>query len=272
LQGYSGPTDLHCESTDAEERFGKEKFGKQWEGRQTADDLSSLALVRDLNRDWDTFGTEDANERRAERRAPNYGPSSSALDRALRRQRMLAAVREDQSLLDLAAHLSNPALSLSDAKLVKLREARRIEKLITTAYLRDSVDVENIVAPTVSPKPSPMSVAASGTKKHYKKAPERSRVIAAMRALPVKELEQKFEKSMEAEYSASRDTCRKARYIVFALQAMKSGLANGTLMVKVLDQMTDGDLVKRYGDSRDRRPEDSCQEARGIVLAEHGVE
>src|ERR1039458_3616719 len=108
LQRYSYPLALYSESLDPEERFGKAKFGEQWVGRQTDSDSSLLARVRDLNRDYQSFGSEDANERRA----PNYGPPSSALDRALRRKRMLAVVREDLSLLKDHDNSPNPALSL----------------------------------------------------------------------------------------------------------------------------------------------------------------
>jgi hypothetical protein len=120
LQRYTGVPELHCSSTDREERFGKAKFGEGWIGRQSDGDLSLLARVRDRSGDWESFGLEGGRERRS----PDYvGPPgnqdvSNALDRALQRKRKLAQVRELLTLLDRFADTPNPALSEIPGQLV----------------------------------------------------------------------------------------------------------------------------------------------------------
>lgn len=133
LQSYTGVPELHCSSTDREERFGKAKFGDGWIGRQSDSDLLLLARVRDRSGDWQSFGSEDGRERRS----PDYvGPPgnqdvSDALNRALQRKRKLAQVRELLTFLDRFANSTNPALSeISDDELAKLTEARQIASIV----------------------------------------------------------------------------------------------------------------------------------------------
>jgi hypothetical protein len=138
LQRYLGPKGLYCPSEDREERFGLEKYGDRWIGRQTQDDLAWLERVRDRNKDWQEF-EPGSNPKHL---PSNYcGPpgSEGGIDRALRRTRMLAQVREDLVLLDLFGDVSNAALSkLSNEDVKKLREAQRIASSITgSEYVPD---------------------------------------------------------------------------------------------------------------------------------------
>jgi len=129
LPKYSGLPELNCDSTDREERFGKTKFGSRWIGPQTRNDLALLEQVRDRNRDWVTLVWI------SEKRSPDYvclrnDPAvSNALQRALRRGRLLADVREYLSLLDgdgkQPVDIEKP-VNIEERR--KLSEAQRIDR------------------------------------------------------------------------------------------------------------------------------------------------
>jgi hypothetical protein len=148
LQKYSVPNELHFQSTDREERYGKAKFGGRWIGHQTQSDPAPLRVQR---------------------------------------QMMLAKVREDLSLLDLTGYLPDSALAgISESQLDKLQEDLRRPSLVKNEPdpgLRAAIDAA-IVYQEDQPTRSDIAARPRRYSKHGRRTSSYSPTAASSLAQP----------------------------------------------------------------------------------------